>query len=220
MSPMKWPPFVADNADRGTQTKPKWITLTMKHWESFPHIVSVKVADLADGQTVIIGLRLDPNPNFDGNLREMVINPSGLAGFNWREAVNAVRLAEAYKPEPTVDDISNWMDVLDERDVVNDLGSIEVLVAKGQDADAKARLAAFLYREAMRRGEKSPRQFIADRIPGRDGEVPCSLDSVNNYLRRARDNGWLPAYEGGQAKHGLPEKTTRKRGGTQKGTTK
>ena len=208
---MEWPRFYADSgADRGSEWDPNWINLTPpvgafgskrhRRPQDIPHFVSVKVADLPDGQTVVIGLRLDPNPHYDGNRRDLAITPTGLAGFNWREAVQAVRFAE------TEDGTYDLPVFLSEDDWQKELGDIETLVAKGQDADAKAKLAAFLYREAMRLGEPKPREYIADRIPGRDGNVPCSLDSVNNYLRRARDNGWLPPYEGGQAKHGLPKK--------------
>lgn len=171
---------------------PRWINV-FDGKASDPWLVAVQMHYEEDGTPLMVGLRLEPNPKFKGPVKDQNLTKRELAAFDRDYAIQlaasgsgrTVRLPKSsFDLKDSI--LAQFMSVDDLFDTTTRQGRIEA--------------AAHLYREANKRG-LPPRLHIAE-------AMDCNVQTVDRYLREARKQGLLPAYDGPQAVHGKKKKTS------------
>lgn len=166
---------------------PKWINV-FDATASEPWLVAVQMQYEEDGTPLMVGLRLEPNPKFKGPLKDQNLTKKDLAQFDrdyaiqcaWGESEGANKPSVLHLPKSTH---------------ISQKEADAILARFGVDMrQGRIEAAAHLYREANKRG-LPPRPYIAE-------VMDCNVQTVDRYLREARKQKLLPAYDGPQAVHG------------------
>lgn len=167
---------------------PRWINV-IDSKASEPWLVAVQMHYEEDGTPLMVGLRLEPNPKFKGPVKDQNLTKKFLAQFDRDHAIQQA----AGKSGRTVRLPQSSAYTAEEAD--------SILADFGVDTrQGRIEAAAHLYREANKRA-LPPRLHIAE-------AMDCNVQTVDRYLREARKQGLLPAYDGPQAVHGKKKKTS------------
>lgn len=176
-----------------------------------PWTLWMKTAITATGEVIITGLMIDPRDTYDGPVTDQRITTQQLRGLPLSILLTEASMLHALRR----DDTAAFMEAL-----------------KAQVTSARIRRLAEQRRERAREvGEDQERLEFASAVyrAARSGRVAggprravarlmgVSLRTVDRLLAEARDEGFLPPWDGAQGKHGKPSQGD---DSTEKGATK
>jgi len=163
-------------------------------WEAWS--VGVKIQSLPDGQLIITGVRIEPFDEHDGKIRDQQLTSAKLRTLPLR-----ILLAQASLQSAILDaDMSGIQSKVLEKLRATQQYEIDHAFEenKKEIGPKKAQLQriASLYHHALNwPGWGGPRDQIAKALG-------ISKVTVDRQLQESRKQGFLPAFEGKQAKHG------------------
>jgi len=175
-----------------------WLYLdpgALEGWEAWS--LGVKVQPLPGGQLIITGIRIEPFEEHDGRVSDQHLSTSKLRTLPLKvllaQASMDVSFREANMPEFSLK-VREGLRAMEQHQIENDFerNQREIGLKKAQ-----LMRVASLYRNALRWPDfGGPREQIAETLS-------VSKVTVDRQLRESRKQGFLAAFDGKQAKHGL-----------------
>lgn len=209
MSRYPWPDF-SSTVPLNLPDEDGWI-LVVEATEETPHSIRVKVDQLADGRPIITGLMLDPahdaERDYEGHLRDQEVSRAMLAGFPTRSVLTAATALGIVAAEGNLVRGGRKLKAALARASTDD--GLDEVARLGTERDRRIVKAVRAYDRAVESGDPAPRQEAARKLG-------YSVRTLDEYLSDARKRGWLVAYEGPQAKHGVTSDADAPTGGGQK----
>lgn len=174
-----------------------WLRLVkpFAYWEAWG--LQVKVSEMPDGSRAVTGIRIEPREDYDGSVREQKITAANLRRLPLPYLLNQWILWASIANESS--DVAIKDAVVNSHVAMNSyLDNEEFEERKRQVGRERARLeqVAAVYSEALATNPPGgPRKHVAR-------ELHVSTRTVDRLLKKARQAGVLPPYDGRQGKHG------------------